>query len=566
MDLRTIAAPAQDAPQPWQRAWEAAYPCESGLSLAYPRVSVAALLEHAARRFPGRAACTLYGRAMSYAGLEEQARRLARSLQEMGAGPGRHVAVLLPNMPEHAVALQAVWLTGATVLQLSPLMVAEEVSHWLEATGCTTIVTLDLLAPLVMGSLGRGPLEHVILTTLRHSVSMWRGWLYRLEHYRRNHTLSFREDAHKHAFDHLLGAAPLTESPAVKPEEDVAVMVPTGGTTASPKAVMLTHRNLIANAFQLRELTGGADGAESVLSVLPFFHAYGLSVCLLGSWVKAATVHMLPRFETRAVRKLVARERIELLALVPAMIASLNAELKKHPVDLSFVRGVTSGASALAPAVRAEFESHGIRDLVEGYGLTEASPVTHANPIGAVNRPGTVGLPLPDTEAKVVDPETGTREMPAGEPGELIVRGPQVMKGYYNNPEATAQALRGGWLYTGDLATRDRDGYYRIVDRKKDIIKTNGFLVFPAEVEEVISRFPDVAEAAVVGVPDDGKGEVIRALVVPRNGQFDVSALERFCGEHLGKHKRPRQIEVVQELPKNFLGKVLRRKLREAAP
>jgi long-chain acyl-CoA synthetase len=467
-------------------------------------------------------------------------------------------------MPEHAIALQAVWLTGATVLQLSPLMVAEEVSHWLEATGCTTIITLDLLAPLVMGSLERGRLEHVLLTTLRHRVPLWRGWLYRLEHYRRNHSLSIREDAHRHNFDHLLDAAPLTESPAIRPEEDVAVMVPTGGTTASPKAVQLTHRNLIANAFQLRELTGGEDGCESLLSVLPFFHAYGLTVCLLTAWVKAGTIHILPRYETRAVLNLIARERIDLLALVPAMIGALNAELKKRPIDLSFVRAVTSGASALPPAARAEFEGHGIRDLLEGYGLSEASPVTHVNRLGALNRPGTVGQPLPDTEAKVVDQETGTREMPDGEAGELVVRGPQVMKGYFQNPEATAAALRGGWLYTGDLATRDRDGYYTLVDRKKDIIKTSGFLVFPAEVEEVIARFPEVAEAAVIGVPDAERGELIRALVVPREGRLDVAALERFCGEHLGKHKRPRQIEVVQALPKNFLGKVLRRKLREA--
>jgi long-chain acyl-CoA synthetase len=565
MDLPTISAAVQEPPDPWPHSWESAYPCDTGLSLPYPQAPVTALLEHAARRFPGRAACTLYGRATSYARLEEQARRFARSLRDLGAGPGRHVAVLLPNMPEHLITLQAVWLTGATVLQLSPLMVAEEVRHWLEATGCNTIVTLDLLAPLVMGSLERGPLEHVILTTLRNRVPMWRGWLYRLEHYRRNHTLRFREDAHRHTLDHLIDAAPLTDAPAVRPEEDVAVMVPTGGTTASPKAVMLTHRNLIANAFQLRELTGGADGAESVLSVLPLFHAYGLSVCLLGSWVKGATVHLLPRYETRAVLKLVARERIELLALVPAMIGALNAELKKHPVDLSFIRAVTSGASALPAAVRAEFEGHGVRDLLEGYGLSEASPVTHVNRPGPLNRPGTVGQPLPDTEAKVVDQETGTRELPDGEMGELVVRGPQVMKGYYRNPEATAAALRGGWLYTGDLATRDGDGYCTLVDRKKDIIKTSGFLVFPAEVEEVIGRYPDVAEAAVVGVPDGERGELIRALVVPRDGRLDVEALGRFCAEHLGKHKRPRQFEVVAELPKNFLGKVLRRKLRDAA-
>jgi long-chain acyl-CoA synthetase len=556
--------PTRPDPVGWQRSWLDAYPCEAGLSLPYPRAPVTALLEHAARRFPEHDACTLYGRRTSYAQLLEQARRLARSLRDRGAGPGRHVAILLPNIPEHLAALQAVWLTGATVLQLSPLMVAEEVRHWLEATGCHVVLTLDLLAPLVLGALEPGPVEHLVVTSLRDRVSVWRSWLYRIEHYRRNHRLRFPENARRHRFEHLLAAEPLDGAPAVRPEEDVALLVPTGGTTASPKAVMLTHRNLVANAFQLRQVTEGEDGREGVLGVLPFFHSYGLSVCLAGSWVKGATVHLLPRYETRAVLGLIEREHIELLPLVPAMVSGLNARLRRRPADLSFVRGVTTGASALAPQTRADFQGFGVREIVEGYGLTEASPVTHVNRLGPANRPGTIGLPLPDTEARVVDPVTGDRDLPDGEPGELVVRGPQVMKGYYRNPEATAEALRGGWLYTGDLARRDRDGYFTIVDRKKDIIKTSGFLVFPAEVEEVIARFPEVAEAAVVGVPDGDRGELIRALVVPRKGRLDVGALERFCGEHLGKHKRPRQIEVVPELPKNFLGKVLRRKLREA--
>ena len=307
---------------------------------------------------------------LSYARVQDQAHRLARSLTELGAGPGRHVAILLPNMPEHLIALQGAWLTGATVLQLSPLMVAEEVGRWLEATGCTTVITLDLLAPLVMCSLAKGRLQHVIFTTLRDRVPLLRGWLYRLEHYRRNHSLNIREDAHKHTFDHLLNAAPLAESPPVRSEVDVALVVPTGGTTASSKAVMLTHRNLVANAFQLRELTGGADGTEGVLSVLPFFHAYGLSVCLLGPWVKGATVHLMPRFSTKAALNLIARERIELLALVPAMIAGMNAELKKHPIDL-YVRpgrhqrgiGVTAGGAVGIRKPRHPRPDRGVRPV-----------------------------------------------------------------------------------------------------------------------------------------------------------------------------------------------------------
>ncbi|MCI0464902.1 MAG: AMP-binding protein, partial [Gemmataceae bacterium] len=355
-------------------------------------------------------------------------------------------------------------------------------------------------------------------------------------------------------------------APDIRPDEDVAVLSPTGGTTASPRAVMLTHRNLIANALQLRSWSGGEDGTENLLAVLPFFHAYGLTTALLSGLAKAATIHLHPRFEARAVLDLLERYRIELMPAVPAMLAALNRALKRRPRDLSFLRAVISGASALGREVRAEFEKFGARHLVEGYGLSEASPVTHGNPLGPGNRPGTIGLPLPDTEARVVDEETGMVEVPVGAVGELIVSGPQVMKGYFNNPVETAATLRDGWLYTGDLARRDADGFFTIVDRKKDIIKTSGFLVFPAEVEEVLAGFPGVAEVAVVGEPDPERGEAVRALVVPRGRVvLDVSAMQAYCAEHLGKHKRPRRIEVVRELPKNFLGKVQRRKLREAS-
>jgi long-chain acyl-CoA synthetase len=476
------------------------------------------------------------------------------------------VGLLLPNIPEYLVALQGVWLTGATALQLSPLMVAEEVAHWLEVTDCRVVVTLDLLARAVMGSTQRGPLEHVVLTSLAARMALWRGFLYRIERIRRSGTIYLPSNTHRHRFDHLLHAQPLEHPPRLVPEEDVAVLIPTGGTTAAPKAVMLTHRNLVANAFQLRHFTGGEDGAEGVLGVLPFFHSYGMTVSLLTSWVKGSTVHMHPRFETKAVLTLLARQRVELVPAVPAMLNALNGLLRRRPHDLSFIRLVISGASALPTEVREEFARHGQIELIEGYGLTEASPVTHANPLGAGNRPGTIGLPLADTEARIMDPLDGLREMPDGEPGELVIRGPQVMKGYYNNPEATADTLRNGWLYTGDMAKRDRDGYFTIVDRKKDIIKTSGFLVFPAEVEEVLRAFPGVAEAAVVGVPDVERGELVKALLVPSNGDvLDLGALEEHCRQHMGRHKRPRRFEIVKELPKNFLGKVLRRKLREPA-
>jgi long-chain acyl-CoA synthetase len=547
----------------WQDVWLNGHDRDPSLSLYYPRAPLTVLLQSAAQRFPERPVCTLYGKATTYASLDEQSRRLASALQSMGAGPGRYVGILLPNIPEYPVALQATWLTGATVLQLSPLMVPEEVAHWVEATGCHIVITLDLLAANVMPALGHGPLEHVVLTTLADRMALWRGFLYGVERVRRNGMLYLPQDAHRHPWPLLMKSPILERQPDIVPHEDVAVVAPTGGTTASPKAVMLTHHNLLANAFQMRHYVQGEDGTENVLGVLPFFHSYGLAVSLLATWARAATVHVLPRFETRAVLDLLLKRKPEVVPAVPAMLNALNGLLRKRRHDLSFIRHVISGAMPLPTNVRLEFEGFGAPVIVEGYGLTEASPVTHVNPPAEGNRPGTIGKPLIDTEAKIVDLVNGTEELPDGVPGELVVRGPQVMKGYWNNPLATMEVLREGWLYTGDIAMRDRDGYVTLVDRKKDIIKTSGFLVYPAEVEEVLRTFPGVAEAAVVGVPDVERGEAVKALIVSHPGaKVDLAALEVFCKQHLGKQKRPKSVEVVNELPKNFLGKVLRRKLR----
>lgn len=549
----------------WRQSWLTAFPCDLPSTVPYPQAPLSCLLRHTAGRLPDHPACTLYGQATPYAALDDQANRLAASLRDLGARPGRHIGLLLPNIPEYLVALQAVWLTGATALQLSPLMVAEEIDHWIEATGCHLVVTLDLLAPMVMGSFQRGPLEHVVLTSLARRMAVWRGLLYCIERLRRNGYLRMPDDAHRHPFERLLQADPLTTPVDVDPAEAVAVVAPTGGTTAASKAVMLTHRNLIANAMQLRDWYGGADGEQAVLAVLPFFHAYGLTVSLLSAWAGGCTMHLHPRFEARATLEILRTHRPPLVPAVPAILAAINRVVGSKPPDLSFVRAVISGASALHPAVRAAFEATGVGAIVEGYGLTEASPVTHVNPPGAGNRPGSIGLPLPDTYVRVVDPDTGD-ELPRGEIGELVVRGPQVMKGYFANPEATSAVLRDGWLFTGDMVRHDADGYAYVVDRKRDLIKTSGFLVFPAEVEEVLRRHPQVADVAVIGIPDRDRGEIVKALVVSRDGPIDVNDLEAYCKTHLGKPKRPQRFEEVTDLPRNFLGKVLRRKLREAAP
>ncbi len=553
------------APLPlWDRPWLDSYPRDVPSSLTYPNVPVSELLERAAQQFPDHPVCTLYGQPTRYRDLSAQAHRLARSLINLGVGPGKRVGMLLPNIPDYLMALQATWLTGATALQLSPLMVAEEIQKWLERTDCRMVITLDLLAANVMDALeNEGPLEHLVVTSLAGRMPAWKGWLYRVECARRKGPVRLRDGEQIHRLESLLQPIDFPVNVTIRPEEDVALMVPTGGTTASPKAVMLTHRNLVANALQLCHWSRSEPGRESILAVLPFFHAYGLSVCALSGLAMVGTIHMHPRFETEAVLNILERERIGFVPAVPAMLNALNRSLRNKSRDLSFIRAVVSGASALPSNTREEFASHGANNVVEGYGLSEASPVTHCNPLDGRGRPGSIGLPLPDTEARIVDEATGNREMAIGEPGELVIRGPQVMKGYFNNPEETAVTLREGWLYTGDIACRDRDGFFTIVDRKKDIIKASGFLVFPAEVEEVLNRFPGVAETAVVGEPHGEKGEIIAAYVVPQNGAIDLAGLQQHCLDHLSKQKRPHKIEMVKELPKNFLGKIQRRKVRE---
>ena len=549
----------------WDRPWLDSYPKDVPSSLDYPSVPVSHLLESSARKNPERIGCTLYGKPTSYADLNTQAHQLAHALSQLGAGPGRRVGMLLPNIPEYLTALQATWLTGATALQLSPLMVAEEISKWLKMTGCHIVVTLDLLAGNVMDCLGEnGPLEHVIVTSLAGRLPMWKGLLYRLECARRKGPVMLRNSENMHGFTDLLKPIEHPLQVNIRPEEDVALMVPTGGTTGSPKAVMLTHRNLVANAIQLKHWSRSPAEGEGVLAVLPMFHAYGLSVGVLSAFAMGGTVHLHPRFETEAVLNILEREKASLVPAVPAMLNALNRSLRRRPRDLSFIRAVISGASALSSTTREEFESFGAQCVVEGYGLSEASPVTHANPLDGHGRIGTIGIPLPDTDARIMDEETGTVEMPVGEPGELVIRGPQIMKGYFDNPKETALSLRDGWLYTGDIACRDKDGYFRIVDRKKDIVKVSGFLVYPAEVEEIINGFEGVSETAVVGLPDEDKGEILAAFVVPKNGKIDMAALQQHCLTHLSKQKRPRKIEVVKELPKNFLGKIQRRKVRES--
>jgi long-chain acyl-CoA synthetase len=549
--------------RPTNHPWAAHYPRNVALHLDYPQEPLDWLLESAARRAPDRVACRYYRQEITYGQLLDLSRRMASALRSRGLAPGDRVAVLLPNVPEYLVALFGTWMAGGVAVPLNPLMVAEEVVSLVQATGCRFVVCLDLLLPLLRSN-GCATPSAVFVASLKDRLPGWDRMLYTVA---RLHRLGIRgRNVPLSAIgldETLASASPESPRERVAPDSPANIL-PTGGTTGRPKAVILTHRNLLANAWQVSRWAGGGFGEDVSLACLPFFHSYGLTVCGLTGIAMGATMILHHRFRANTVLRLVEKWKPTLIPAVPAMLAAFNKELRRRHYTISPVRACISGGAPLNPDIAAEFSQRTGAVVVEGYGLSEASPVTHAGPLDGTARPG-IGLPLPDTDSMVVDAETGAGPLPFGEVGELIVRGPQVMAGYWNDPDATARVLRDGWLFTGDLATCDADGFFRIVDRKKDLIITSGVNVYPTDVEYVLRNYEEVEDVAVLGIPDGDRGELVKAVVVPKAGRkFSKRAFDEFARQHLEVHKRPRLVEVVRgPLPRNALGKVLRRILRD---
>lgn len=560
----SISFDASSSLETIQPAWLKSYPKCMPVHLEYPREPVWGILENAARRFPRRAAIRYFHETWSYEELWERARRAATLLISLGVKPGDRVGILLPNVPEYLAAAYGVWLAGGIVVSLSPLAAAVELDDLLRATDCKLIVALDLLAPLA--TRGRHRPQHVLRCSIAHRLPPWKRLLYNAAClHRRGFT---RETVDTQDFMESLDTCGPLEIPVRQDPQSPAYILPTGGTTGHPKAVTLSHANLVANAFQLKTWCGDRNGRDTFLAVIPFFHSYGLSTCATAGIALAATLILHHRFQPEAVLDLIQSQRPSVFPAVPAMLHVLNQRLAAHPGrwDVRSLMWVISGGAPLPIEMAAEFAEHTGARVVEGYGLSECSPVTHAGPLDGSDRPGTIGLPLPDTDVRIVDPETGTMPVEPGQPGELLIRGPQVMLGYWNDPEATARVLKDGWLSTGDIAQQDEDGFFRIVDRKKDLIITSGFNVVPNEVEAVLKQFSGVKDAAVIGVPDSQRGEIVKAIVVvERKAHFPKSHFIRYLKENLSHHKVPRLVEYVEgDLPRNFLGKVLRRKLRDA--
>lgn len=547
------------------KRWHAFYPAEVAPSYPYPSHNLAQWLVDAAERYPSRPAVEFMGARLNYAQLLDRAYRFANALLRFEMNRGDRVALMLPNCPTAVIAYFGVLLAGAVVVQTNPLYTEHELTHQLTDSGAKLIVTLDQLLPRVKAVLPHTHVRTVLVTSIAEELPWPKSWLYPWKQRREKQYVRAEYGGNILRLQAVLADAPATPVMAeVNAAEELAVLQYTGGTTGRPKGVMLTHRNLAANTVQNASWCYKAEnGKERFLVALPLFHVFGLTVLMNQAVLRAGEMILLPRFEAGTVLKTIHRQKPTIFPGAPTMyIALLNhPEVQKY--DLTSIQVCVSGSAPLPLEVQERFEAVTGARLIEGYGLTEASPVTHANPIWGRRKIGTVGIAFPDTDVKIADPDTG-EEKPIGEIGEVIVKGPQVMKGYWNRPDETKQVLKDGWLYTGDMGKMDEDGYVSIVDRKKDLIIASGFNVYPREVEEALYEHPAVQEAAVIGVPDDYRGETVKAYLVLKSGaSVAEEELEAHCRARLAAYKIPRQYEFRESLPKTMIGKVLRRALQE---
>jgi len=554
--------------RPWLRFYPAAVPHD----VTVPNVPVTRLLDEAAAAYPRRRALVFFGRTITYRRLVKYVDRFAGALRELGAHKGDRIALVLPNSPQQVIAFYGALRRGTIVVQHNPLHTAAELHDQLSDSGAKIAVVFDrAYETLVTASRGT-PLRQIIVTSLSEYLPVSKRLALRLPFKRARQaraqlTTPLPDDPGLLFLQDLLRRSRSRHHQvAVDPHRDLAALQYTGGTTGRPKGAMLTHFNLVANAYQTAawDPTGELDGG-TVLAVLPLFHVFGLTLCLTTPVLMAGTIVLLPKFDVDMTLKAIRRWRPAIFPGVPPIYQQIAESPRARSSHLNSIRVCISGAMPLSrEAVEAFARATGGAAVCQGYGLTEASPTALANPLDGNARHVSVGIPLPSTYARIVnetDPRIG---VPVGEAGELLIYGPQVFAGYWNQPKETAQVLLSGWLRTGDIAVMSPDGFFTLIDRKRDVIIVDGFNVYPSEVEDVLASHPSVRECAAIGVPDRRQGESVVAYVVPRPGHpVDPQELINYCAVRLAEYKVPAEIELRGELPHNMLGKVLRRVLRE---
>ena len=555
--------------KPWLTSYEPHVPEH----VDYPEISMPAALEATARKYPDLTALIFKDTKIAFRDYNAAVDRLAAALQGLGVKKGDRVAIHLPNCPQFPISYYAVLRIGGIVVPCNPIYTPREVRHQLRDSGAEVILTLSAMYPVVKQVRAETDLRHVIVAKIKTYFPPFLRLLFTLLLEKKSgHKVDISGDADTSWFQDILAGAPAKPQSVEVSWDDVAVLMYTGGTTGVSKGAQLTHKNILANAEQCRVWLNAEQAQEVTITALPLYHSYAMTTCMNMGTLAAGALLLIPDpRDLEDVLKSITKHRPTLYPGVPAMYVAINnyPDLDKH--DVSSIKACISGAAGLPMEVQQRFQRLTGARLVEGYGLSEASPVTHANPIFGDNRVGTIGVPWPDTEVKIMDADTGERELGGGEEGELCVRGPQVMRGYWQMPTETANTLRshddggGPWLHTGDIARMDQDGYFQIVDRKKDmILGAGGYNIYPREVEDVLYEHPKVVEAAAVGIPVPDKGERVKAYVVLQEGE---SATEEeiiaFCRENLAPYKVPKFVEFRDDLPKSMVGKILRRVLLE---
>ena len=554
--------------RPWLRFYADGVPAD----ITVPDVPLTRLLDESAERFGHNRALVFFGRSMSYARLRSAVDRLAAALAEIGVRKGDRVAVILPNCPQEIIAFYAVLRIGAIVVPTNPLYTASELRYQLADSGTRVVIVFDKAYETLREAMPGTDVEHVIVTSLTHYLPLVKRELLKLPLAKARRLLAelrteVPADAPVLWFDDLIKqAGERAPQTPVDPFRDLAVLQYTGGTTGRPKGAMLTHRNLVANAHQTVSWDPAIrPGHEVNLAVLPLFHVFGLTFCLTCTMLIGGTVVLLPRFDLDLLIDVIHKHRPTLFPAVPPIFQQLAASPEAKKAGVGDIRTCVSGAMKLPRSTVDAFKAATGGEVVQGYGMTETSPVLMANPLDGNARHVSVGAPLPSTEARIVDERDPFRVLPVGYPGELLVRGPQVFTGYWNQPSETAETLSyDGWFRTGDIAVMSPDGFFTLIDRKRDVIIVDGFNVYPSEVEAVLNAHPAVEEAAVIGMPDPDHGEAVVAYVIPREPMRPTpQELIAHCDRHLADYKVPSVIELRAVLPRNMLGKVLRRVLRD---
>ena len=523
------------------------------------------LLDEAAARYPKRPALIFQNTRLSYKALHEAVERFAGALRRAGIRPGQRVAVMLPNLPQTMIAFWGVVKCGAVAVMVNPLYMERELLQNLNDAGAECLILLDMLWPRVAPLRDRLPVRTYVVTGIADALSFPLNLIYRFTKGRQKAVPIPYDDKVIAWKDFSRGAQPLSE-PIADPQHTPALLQYTGGTTGIPKGVALTHSNLGTNCRQILSIIQEtAETGHRFVGLLPFFHVYGLTTGMTIPAALAATVLPLPRYVPQDVLHLIGKHRPTVFPGAPAIYSSLLQQKTLGQYDLTCIKLCISGSAPLPRDTFRRFQELTGAIILEGYGLTEASPITHINPReDSRQKEGSIGMPLPGTDARIVDSESGTAPLPVGKLGELVIRGPLVMQGYWHLPDETASALRNGWLYTGDLAVMDEEGYFFIMDRKKDMVIVGGYNVYPREVDEVLLEHPDVLEGVSVGIPDGVRGEALKAYIVPRPGvELTKADIVGWCRQRLASYKVPRLVEFRDELPKTIVGKVLRRALRE---